>query len=322
MTSTAPKTFWLASYRYERCGEEKGTSKVFLDIEELSAFLIAAVREYRVERVNGAHQPEYQDFLDSLSVESLLKTGGVVLQMYRDIVCDMDIASSVFTPNGLLAVTVMLLPEIGYKYHDAKATLCGTADSVGLACPSCLIPDSPCLPAETAARMPAADTLEGTICEILEAVQHRPGQPNEIVSKGVILRMLEAVVAAYIRQNLEDCSDLRYSEDLAKSLVGLEDVTDLLNGRCNEYIIWKHLRSVVRLYVQEVNTCRPIAVTDSAKFDSRMEFLGLNVRRTSGSTSSSYYRDLLPEGNVLVMSILTAAAVTVGAFLWSRRLRQ
>ena len=117
---------------------------------------------------------------------------------------------------------------------------------------------------------------------------------------------MESLVSAYIRENLEGCSDLKYNADLAKALIASEDFADLLSGHVNEYVIWKHLRDIVRLYVGEVNRSRPIRVSDRAKFGLHMETIGLNIGWSNDSIGT---RSLVPDGNTLAFIVLTFALV-------------
>jgi hypothetical protein len=117
---------------------------------------------------------------------------------------------------------------------------------------------------------------------------------------------MEKLIHAFVRDNLEDCSDIKYNPQLAKSLLAVEDMSDLLDasrGPAVEYILRKHVRSVVRYYVEQVNNARPIAVTDKAKFRVRMESIGLNI----GWSQECDSRRLMPDGNVIVMACLTFA---------------
>jgi hypothetical protein len=127
----------------------------------------------------------------------------------------------------------------------------------------------------------------------------------------VILPRMEALVAAFVRDNLETTSDVVYNPDLAKSLVALEDFDDLLAGRFDEYAIRKHMRSIIRMYMGETNRAHPIKITDRAKFGIHMETIGLNIGWSNDTLGAS--RSLLPDGNVVVLALLTLA-VAVLAF--------
>lgn len=119
---------------------------------------------------------------------------------------------------------------------------------------------------------------------------------------------MEKLVHVYIHEKLEDCSDLKYRPDLAKALIAGEDFSDLI-ARANDYDVCKHMRSVIRAYVSEVNRARPIKVTDRAKFGVSMEYLGINIGGSAESTSGG--RSVVPDGNMLVLSVMTVIIVAL-----------
>jgi hypothetical protein len=126
------------------------------------------------------------------------------------------------------------------------------------------------------------------------------------VREAIVLEGIEGLICAFVRENLEDCTDITYNPQLAKPLLAMEDLTDLLGGAgatAVEYTLRKHVRSVVGCYVGQVNTARPIAVKDKAKFVEHMECIGLSISRSQDSG----FRRLMPDGNVVVMAILTLA---------------
>src|ERR1700693_556669 len=71
---------------------------------------------------------------------------------------------------------------------------------------------------------------------------------------------LEEIIKAYIRENLESCSDIKYNVQLAKSIIAVEDFNDLLHAP-NEYVIRKHIRSIIRIYISEVSKSRQINIS-------------------------------------------------------------
>eukprot|EP00744_Colponema_vietnamica_P008205 GILI01011726.1.p1 GENE.GILI01011726.1~~GILI01011726.1.p1 ORF type:complete len:165 (-),score=20.94 GILI01011726.1:69-563(-) len=123
----------------------------------------------------------------------------------------------------------------------------------------------------------------------------------------------EGLVKCYVEESLVPFSDINLNEEHLKNLVSCEDLDDLLRGEVNEYVIRKHLRSVVRLYVSEINKTRPINVRDRAQFGFQMESIGLNV----GFNTSTEQRTSMPDGNVLVVSVLSFLVVALALF--SRR---
>ena len=97
---------------------------------------------------------------------------------------------------------------------------------------------------------------------------------------------------------------------MAKSIIALFDVNELrTNG--NEYVVRKYIRSILKTYVSEINKVRRIIVKDKAKFGIQMETMGLNI----GFSSESSSRQFLPDGNVLVLSVLVLAII----FLTTRK---
>lgn len=126
---------------------------------------------------------------------------------------------------------------------------------------------------------------------------------------------MEALVRAYIEEKLEDCSDLTYVPGLAKGLVGREDFGDLV-GAAGEWNILTHVQNVIRAYVGEVSRSRPVKVSNRAKFGVSMDLFGMWI---GFSTDSAHERGagLRPDGNVVVLSVLTAA-ILLAVFLWRK----
>ena len=115
---------------------------------------------------------------------------------------------------------------------------------------------------------------------------------------------LDKLLKLYIEQELSESSDITYNETLVKSIIALFDVNELrTNG--NEYVVRKYIRSILKTYVSEINKVRRIIVKDKAKFGIQMETMGLNI----GFSSESSSRQSLPDGNVLVLSVLVLAIV-------------
>lgn len=84
-----------------------------------------------------------------------------------------------------------------------------------------------------------------------------------------------------------------------------------MQGNINDYFIRKHMRNIVKFYLTEVDRARPIKITDSTRFGRHMESLGLSL----GYQQNTSNRTLQPDGNVLVLSLLSAFLV----FLFLRK---
>jgi hypothetical protein len=131
--------------------------------------------------------------------------------------------------------------------------------------------------------------------------------PDETSLMALIQDGMEKLVRAYVREKLEDCSDIQYNPELGKALIACENFGDLI-GHADNYIVRKHMRNLIRSYVTSVYHARPIQVKERTKFGVSMEYLGVNVGESTGGRSA------VPDGNVLVLSMLTLAAILV-AFL-------
>lgn len=77
--------------------------------------------------------------------------------------------------------------------------------------------------------------------------------PENASLSDVLFPGMEALVSTFYREKLEGCSSKMYSPELAKSLIAAEDYSDLLGGHVDEYVIHKHLRSIVISYVGDAN---------------------------------------------------------------------
>ncbi len=125
----------------------------------------------------------------------------------------------------------------------------------------------------------------------------------DVLLAEVIRPGIDGLITTFINENLSTCSDITYNLVLASYLVSLQDFQDLLSGPVDAYVIRKHVRSIMRMYVNEVNRARPIRVSDRVQFGIQMETVGLNIGRSSQYNSES--RSILPDGNVIVLSILS-----------------
>lgn len=114
---------------------------------------------------------------------------------------------------------------------------------------------------------------------------------------------VELVLEAYIKENLVSSSNIKYNSELAKSMVAIEDFSELMSGReeVNEYSLRKHLRNIVKFYLAETNKAHPIQVTDKTRFVLQLEALGLSLNMGQERTW------VPPDGNILVMSLLVLA---------------
>jgi hypothetical protein len=117
----------------------------------------------------------------------------------------------------------------------------------------------------------------------------------------LVLSSTEELTRLYIKDNVEKCTDVVFNQELAQCVIAVKDFADLLKpqeGRLAlEYTARNHVRSVVRLYLSEVNKAHP-SETTKAQFGPLAETMGLRSQE-SGS------RSLVPDGNVLVMAGLT-----------------
>jgi len=117
----------------------------------------------------------------------------------------------------------------------------------------------------------------------------------------VVLPGMEALVSAFYREHLEGCSNKEYSPELAKSLIAAEDFSDVLGGQVDEYVIRKHLRSIVlSLFGDDKGPIRK-----KNTFGIRLPSIGLVCGWSSDSSGAS--RSQLLDGNVIALIALTFA---------------
>jgi hypothetical protein len=127
-------------------------------------------------------------------------------------------------------------------------------------------------------------------------------------SEEVLLDKFAKVLQLHIAE-LEECSDIVFNPKLARTLVSTVDFNELRTTEAFEYVVRKYVRSIMKLYVQNVSKARPIHVKDKTLFDLQMESYGINV----GFTAETASRSLTPDGNVIVVmiGILLIAALVV-----------
>ena len=112
---------------------------------------------------------------------------------------------------------------------------------------------------------------------------------------------------SYVESELGNITDIKFNDQLSKSLISVEDFSDVIQGEINEYIIRKHLREIMKLYLKSVSEVRKITVTDKAKFGFQMETIGLNIGYTTENQSSSKY----PDGNTVVLSVVMVVCLAL-----------
>ena len=120
----------------------------------------------------------------------------------------------------------------------------------------------------------------------------------------LIRNRMELLISDFIRKELEYSSDIKYNADLAKSLIAEADFADLARENADEYTIRRHMREILRAYVRDTQIARPIHVTDKTRFGFQMESLGLNIGFSAGQS-------LIPDGNVLVLSVTLVAVLAL-----------
>lgn len=142
------------------------------------------------------------------------------------------------------------------------------------------------------------------LSKFIKDIRSSPDVSIEFVSDG-----LEKLLRQFVKENLEESSDISYNETLGKSIIGLFDVSELRGSSCNEYVVRKYVRSILKQYVSEVNKARPINITDHVKFGVQMETVGLNIGFTSETNRG--IRSVMPDGNVVVLSGLLALVLVL-----------
>lgn len=132
------------------------------------------------------------------------------------------------------------------------------------------------------------ESIELAIARLIRDIQtaKKEGRPPPDVLAGILYPGMERLLQMFIRDKLSDCTDIVYNSDLAKSLISLDNFTDILTENA----------------VSEVNKARPIQVTDKSRFGVHMETIGLNI----GWSSDQRNRSIVPDGNVIVLATLTA----------------
>lgn len=88
-------------------------------------------------------------------------------------------------------------------------------------------------------------------------------------------QMMEEILKAFI-EGFSPVSDIVFNEDLAKVVLG-HFTFDEFRKQADEYVIRRHLRDVMRMYLTEVHRSRKIQVKDKEKFGFQLEAIGLNL---------------------------------------------
>lgn len=151
-------------------------------------------------------------------------------------------------------------------------------------------------------------TFEFVMNKFVAELRSSVGSENRLGN--VVMPGMVRLVEAFVRESLEPCSDVSFNATLAKSLIAIEDFNDL-DGAANEYLIRKHMRSIIRAYASEVNKARPIGIKDitTGTFGIHFESIGLNIGFSADSRGHGDSRSA--DGNVIVMTALTLSIVVL-----------
>lgn len=130
----------------------------------------------------------------------------------------------------------------------------------------------------------------------------------------VVMPAFKQLGRTYIQEELSASSDIKYDEQLLKNVLSEENFNDLLDGGASEYVLRKHLRSVMKGYIRSVNAARTIQIKDKHRFGLQLERLGVSV----GFQAETSARSTMLDGNVklLTAATLTAFLATLATFAY------
>lgn len=116
------------------------------------------------------------------------------------------------------------------------------------------------------------------------------------------LRLVD-LSARYIAEFLQSCTTVDIDMELIKRLEPLENLKDV-TGAHQEAAMRKHIKSLVKYYLNEKQVCRPsFKVTHTQKYAAQLELLGIH-----GGVEPCRANEMDAggvDGNVVVMAILT-----------------
>jgi hypothetical protein len=169
--------------------------------------------------------------------------------------------------------------------------------------------------------------LEVSIAKFIRELQQQQHEVPGSIEDTFVFQHMQELVSLYVKERLESCSDIRYNDELAKALIADEDFTDLLNGKHHEYVIRKHIRNIMKMYLTEVRRARLIGVTDRTQFSLALETVGFNMAAIDQHGSSGLCpladkirpRSIAPDGNVLAVVMMLVAIVGLFALMNKQR---
>lgn len=146
---------------------------------------------------------------------------------------------------------------------------------------------------------------------------------------------MEKLVTAFVKDNLETCSNIKYNSELVQSLLSADDLEDPAFAANPEYAIRNHLRNIIRAYISVVNQHHPVKASDRTQLGLHLESIGLSFGFSSDasgkrifcrvvvlrflsvfillclSTCAGTPRSYLPDGNVLALCLVTCLVVVL-----------
>jgi hypothetical protein len=135
--------------------------------------------------------------------------------------------------------------------------------------------------------------MEIAIHKFISEFRSNPDIPDE-----ELYYKFDEIIKANVDE-LSSCSDVRYVPNLAKTLIQITDFKELRETNANDYVLRKYIRSIMKMYLEQISKVREIKVKDKVLFRMPMEAIGFNI----GFTTQTTERSVIPDGNVLALMI-------------------
>ena len=128
------------------------------------------------------------------------------------------------------------------------------------------------------------------------------------MSKDSLKEAMGALVKQFIAE-LSVTADFEHNDEILDFILATENFHELVKSKVDDYIVRKHIRDIMKCYIQAVGDLKKISIKDETQFGVLLSaiglYIGLSTKRESDSSKIS------PDGNVVVLSLLTLAIVAI-----------
>lgn len=124
-------------------------------------------------------------------------------------------------------------------------------------------------------------------------------QKLEILSPESLKEVMQGLVKQYIDE-ISISADFEQNDEILEAILATDNFREILCAKIDDYVVRKHIRDIMRCYLQAVGFTKKISVKDEVLFGLQMSSIGLNISLPTKRESDSC--KYCPDGNVAACS--------------------